>query len=289
MFLIPNVSASQPEVTLHPVDSDLEIDTQDDQSASVRGFVRCDTRGFGQNVQKIIVNLDAQVDHDDWGASAFPVTMIFEPLGPSEQNFEANVVAPQHESASKTSQLTISGIAMVQPGGVTYDVEPIYAVITIKPFMLCISEGVTNKDCEAGDVLDFGITINNFGNYDETFQVQTGEGFGGATANWVVTFSDERINVNEKSKGDFEITVKVPDSADKGTYSIPITILSQATEEQVQPTEVAHFELYITVDYEILGMGFGSFMLFIILLVVILLTVVWKRKFILNNIKTKSK
>ena len=144
----------------------MEIDTQKESSAYIDGIVHCDIKGFGSNVQKIVVELEGNVEHDGWNIVITPTTLIFEPLGPETQNFEVTITASDDLSSDLTSTVTIRGTATLEPGATSYDVDPAYATVRVKPFMLCLCTGDMSGQGEPGDMVKFYIKLENKGNYD---------------------------------------------------------------------------------------------------------------------------
>jgi len=287
-FISTPALATQPAITITMVKAYDEIDILEDQTVTLNGFVHCDTKGFGQNVQKIIVRLEGEVDLDDWGVSINPMTIVFEPFSPEEVDIQVYVTAPNQESASQSCSITIAGTAEVEPGVGSYDLEPAYGTVVVKEFMKCLCSGKFEKTANAGDQTEFDVMIMNYGNHDAQFIISIGDGFGGAVSDWEIIFKPTSFIIEEKSEMKIKIDLNIPDSANKGTYSIPVSV-ETTSDNNDQTTEVANFELYITIEYEILGMGFGSFILFIILIVIILAVFVWKRKKILGLVKSNNK
>jgi hypothetical protein len=278
-FFIQQVSASQPIVTIEIEQTeDADVSAGSTCEAKFAGTVTCDTRGLGQNVQSVIINLVGSTDYN-WPVKISPPTIVFEPMGVDTKEFNAIVMLQPETSVLQQITLLITGTATLQPGMLMYNVPPASASIKIKPYIVCEISCSNPYQCVSpGTSVDFILEVQNFGNCQGRFTTDFEITGGQNTNDWVVQFNEQSVTVNEKSGKNISIKIKVPNNAPDGKYDIYVRFTPDI-EEGNQTYSVKEFPLRVEVKGGLFGIGtYPTYVIIILIIVIIISVLFWKRK-----------
>lgn len=262
-------AAGNPNVTLTFENEIAEADVSPGESGTVtfNGIAECDPTGPGQNVQNVIVRLEANTEYH-WGASVNPPQLEMEPG--SQEDFQVIVTVPMGTSATLSDIVTVSGTAMPNPGTTAFTIPPETGIVRVIPFVnMEIFFNDRYQRVFAGNDAEYRIRLTNLGNCDALFTVSLMDSSSPEVIDWPIEFSEDEFVVQEKTEHEFEVKLEVPEGAKTGLYDIYISLSSNNIEDINDMTQWT-LDLSLRVDGALLGIGFtwGSIILVIILIVI---------------------
>ena len=290
--IIPKISSgAQSEIKINPDKYEIEADVGPGAGNRVvfTGYVECEPNAFGENVHEIKVELNVSIN-DGWNATIDPKTIIFERMGESYQDFEIFITAPRFLNIFKAGTLHITGKAKSSPGMIHIGVEPTWGIITIKPYMVMNVTGPKNHIlCKPGDQINYVLNITNNANYNGRFKSTFSNSDQEVFNNWIVDFSSRSFIIQEGKSWNNDVTIYVPKDASAGKYRI---VIDTITENLTSNNTMIIKQYYLFIEVEamgIFGLGTWSWYALVILIVVIISVVVWKRKNLVSRFKRLRK
>jgi len=278
-FVPDKAVAAPPEVTLSLEESEIEVDVDPKASGQVRifGSVKC-----RDHVQVIEVNLQAEAG--DFATLVSPSKITLEP-GLNEERFEIFIMVPNFSPVA-TYTITAAGSYHTIPGGILYELEPVMCLLKIKPFMLIrASPNYDRITLKPGDQVDISMTINNDGNYDEEFYVTLSDKNEAIVKDWQISIvPDTTLITQERSNQTFILKIKIPNDTPERNYLLIISIIAGDDSEGIATK--AEYSLRINVQSDSLfSTIMWPWLVSAIVVVLLILLVIWKRKFILSKLR----
>ncbi len=249
-FVSDDAEASQPIATINLDVTEQEAKVGPGQTGIVRfpGTVSADMIGPGQNVQLIVVRLQADCG---WATTISPTTLYFTSAETgSLKTFEAVVRVPNFTSFQTQGQLTVSGTVQTIPGSpVLYNIQPTDGIITIQPYyMVTVSCDEPYIEINPGDPLVFNLKIKNDGNAQERMKIEIPNLDKLAEEDWVVSTGARTIMLEEGKEDIVKISVTSPQ--DWTLYrnrvsKVDIKVTAETSTEEGLSPEIQEYSLFI--------------------------------------------
>lgn len=190
-----------------------EVGPGDSGIVAFTGIVTVNVIGPGQNVQLIVVELEAE---SQWPTEITPRSFTIEARNSNAPYpFTAIVEVPNFTSTSEVGNIVISGSMKVMPGlPTTYSIPEASGIINIAQYV-SVSLGCDEPHLKAspGDTVQYKVRVENNGNADEKISFLFGEEDEFTEEGWTYIFSDSTKNVGEGKEENITITITVPSDA----------------------------------------------------------------------------
>ncbi len=203
----------------------------------------------------------------------------------SEVPFEISVILNQEESCKNVPTVTVWGMWKIIPSGREGSVNPeegVTCTVTIAPFYkFSVNSGKSYDEIKPGSKVEYGITIINEGNDDDTFFIDIINFDDLADEGFEVTASHSQITIPEKDSSNVIIFVEAPASIDvTGSTNILVEINSQKGSQNNLNPETVTLEVIIPLEDFIFTTEFYLIIFIIIILIVVgsIIYLKWRKK-----------
>ncbi len=208
------------------------------------GVLTCNISGIGQNTQTINVQLSAKAG--EWPVSVTNDIEI-EPDDEKTVPIEAIVRVPNFTSSTETGKLVISGVATLDPGGQTYQIEPVEGEIIINPYYLlslnCLEPYL---EADGGETVFFRLTVTNNGNIDTTVLISIYNEDKLNERGFEIELSDEEVFIIEGGMADIQITVELTDTDKEELNNLQVKVKATIPDDTYRP-ELQYYEFYVRI------------------------------------------
>jgi len=196
----------------------------EDGIVNFTGTVEVDAIGPGQNIQYVVVTLEAACT---WPSTVSPATIYFtaEETG-NPKPFNVSTKVPNFTPATNSSQIVVTGSVRTMPGTpVSYKMSPATGIITIAPYaILTLSCEEPTKNVEQGRQTNYSLRVKNDGNDKGiiTPEFQDIDDFHAYGLGF--TFSERSMFVYHSSEEMLNISLYVSDSTRVNTYNFNVLV-----------------------------------------------------------------
>ena len=249
-ILIPGDSkGAQPVATINLDDAEQAADVGPGETGIVKftGTVQAELVGPGQNIQMVVVNLEAEAGN--WSTTISPSTLHF-PAGSSEAKpFEVVVRVPNFTSSSVTQELVVSGQMSTVPGlPLLHNIQSTTGVISVHPYtIISLSCNESEKEGLRGESLFYEMKIRNEGNSYSQVSMTIDDHDGLEDDDWALDGAVEEITIGEGKEETVIVSATIPNRATYATYQFSIDATSDVG---TNDTDSAEYTLFVDVVRE---------------------------------------
>ena len=285
VFIPAQVTAqTEPDVTLTLFNDIMEADIRPGEQGSVtfNGVAKCAADASDPTIKSITVTLMVVVDRG-FATSINPKEFTLHPEDSPSADFSVTFTIPPETSASDIYGFKVYGTAKYLPGAKTYNIPSVNGTITVKPYLRFGVSSQAVEDAFPGEDADAGLTITNYGNYDEEFTITITNTTIPNEDDWDLTITNPTINIQQYEYITVFVHAEVPDDAKKGSYLINLEVTPGGSNGTIE-TKSYHATVYINVvsrigreyDYMCFSIIGGVVLLAVIIVATIIILRRWR-------------
>jgi hypothetical protein len=214
-----------------------------------------------------------------------------------EVPFEVTAILDKEESCKTVSKIIVGGTWKILPSGregVANPEEGVTGTITIAPFyQFSFLSGKSYDEATPGSKVDYGLTIINEGNDDDTYHIQIVNSDELIDKGLEVTINPSRLEIAERTSAVVTVSVNLPsDFSESGINRIIVEANSEKGSDQNLSPEVLELELNVPMGHFIFTSEFIIIILIVFLFVIIGSVGLWhrrKKRSVRNEAPNRSK